>query len=131
MASMRADDLARFSDRVRDSATVLDNGEVLWPFDIVVEAINELAASGRVVLGLDAREANDEGLVTEVPISSYEPTGSPNDVEGRSPAGGQGSGARRGHHRMAATPAPRHLVGRSSARSSNGFCQPAGAGWLR
>ena len=81
MASMRADDLARFSDRVRDSATVLDNGEVLWPFYIVVEAINELAASGRVVLGLDAREANDEGLVTEVPISSYEPTGSPNDVE--------------------------------------------------
>jgi len=79
--TMSATDLADLSEQIRSSAIVLDNGEVMWPFDSAVDAINELARSQRVILGLDARERHDAGLVTEVPISSYEPAGEAADVE--------------------------------------------------
>src|SRR2546425_6746428 len=78
---VRAADLAELPDHVRTSAVVLDNGEVLWPFDTATDAINELARLNRVVLGVDARERDDSGLVTEVPLSIYEPSGSPADVD--------------------------------------------------
>lgn len=76
-----AADLAELPDRVRTSAVVLDNGEVLWPFDVAIEAINELARLNRVVLGVDARERNDRGIVTEVPLSIYEPAGRSADID--------------------------------------------------
>lgn len=78
---MPGSDLSDLAAEVRSSAIVLDNGEVIWPFDAAAYAINELARSGRVILGLDARERHDAGLVTEVPISSYEPVGEATDVE--------------------------------------------------
>lgn len=64
--------MSGLSDRVRSAATIEPNGEVLWPFHVARDAINELADAGHVVLGLDAREKNDRGLATEVPISTCE-----------------------------------------------------------
>lgn len=61
-----ASDLSDLAAQVRSSPIVLDNGEVMWPFDAAADAINELARSGRVILGVDARERHDAGLVTEV-----------------------------------------------------------------
>lgn len=40
---------------------------MLWQFETVLDAINELTETGHRVLGLDARERNDPGLCTEVP----------------------------------------------------------------
>jgi hypothetical protein len=77
---MGATDLADLPAHVGSSAIVLDNGEVLWPFERAVEAINELAHLDRVVLGVDARERS-AGLVAEVPISDYRPSGRASDVE--------------------------------------------------
>jgi hypothetical protein len=54
---------------------------VLWPFESANEAIDDLARLGHVILGADARERDDPGLVTEVPISDYEPTDDAIDVE--------------------------------------------------
>jgi hypothetical protein len=53
---MEADDLARLGKAVRDSAVVLDDGEVMWPFESAKGAIDEPARLGRVVLGVDDRE---------------------------------------------------------------------------
>ena len=44
------------------------NGEVLWPLETAADAINELTDSGYRVLGLDARERDDLGLGTEIPL---------------------------------------------------------------
>jgi hypothetical protein len=46
------------------------NGEVLWPFETAEDAINELTGHGHRVLGLDARERDDRGLVTEISLSA-------------------------------------------------------------
>jgi hypothetical protein len=78
---MRSEDLAELGEAVRDSAIVLDNGEILWSFDTADDAIDQLARLGRVVLGVHARERSDAGLVTEVPISDYEPKHDSTDVE--------------------------------------------------
>ena len=78
---MRSDDLVQLGRPVRDSVIVLDNGKMLWPFDAAGDAIDDLARLGRVVLGVDARERNDAGLVTEVPISDYQPKRDATDVE--------------------------------------------------
>jgi hypothetical protein len=59
-------DLTRLSSRVREAAIVNPNGEVRWPADITHEAINELADTGSVILGLDM-----EGEITEAPLSAY------------------------------------------------------------
>jgi hypothetical protein len=71
---MATSDLNALSDRVRLAAVVLSNGEVLWPYENVADAINELADRGHVVLGLDARERSGEGLVTEIPLSDCRST---------------------------------------------------------
>ena len=78
---MTAGDLAGLAYRIREAAVVLDNGEVLWPFEIAVEAIDELARNHRVVLGVDARSQDEQALATEVPISSFEPSGDGADIE--------------------------------------------------
>lgn len=68
---VQSDDLAQLGDAVYASAIVLDNGEILWPFDNANDAIDALAHLGRVVRGVDARERDDVGIVTEVSISDY------------------------------------------------------------
>jgi hypothetical protein len=78
---MTAGDLAGLSHRIRTTAVVLDNGEVLWPFEMAVEAINELARNHRVVLGVDARPQDDQASATEVAISGFEPSGDGADIE--------------------------------------------------
>ena len=78
---MTADGIAGLSHRIRATAVVLDNGEVLWPFEMAVEAIDELARNHRVVVGVDARPPDDRGVVTEVPISIFQPSGDGADIE--------------------------------------------------
>jgi hypothetical protein len=63
-------DLTRLSRRVREAAIVNPNGEVRWPADIALEAINELADTGSVILGLDIWQ-DQEGEITEAPLSAY------------------------------------------------------------
>jgi len=63
-------DLSRLSSRVREAAIVNPNGEVRWPADIALEAINELADTGSVLLGLDVWP-DEEGEITEAPLSAY------------------------------------------------------------
>ena len=46
-------DLTRLSSRVREAAIINPNGEVRWAADIALEAINELADTGSLILGLD------------------------------------------------------------------------------
>ena len=57
-------DLTRLSSRVREAAIVNPNGEVRWAADIALEAINELADTGSVILGLDIWP-DEEGEITE------------------------------------------------------------------
>jgi hypothetical protein len=78
---MRSDDLAAMSDGVRSAARVEPNGEVLWPFDAAVAAVNELAALGRVVPGVDARMTDEAGRVAEIPISDFMSSGTADDVD--------------------------------------------------
>ena len=78
---MLAGDLGDLATRIREAAVALDNGEVLWPFDVAIDAIEELARLNRVVLGVDARERNNSGFVTEVALGSDHPSGGPGDVE--------------------------------------------------
>ena len=40
----------------------------------------ELMRAGRAVLGVDARERNDAGAATEVPVSTYNPSGDQDDA---------------------------------------------------
>lgn len=58
---------------------MLDNGEVMWPFDAAVEAITSVAAAGGLVLGLDLRsdgpQVERQGLATEVPVAELTPSG--------------------------------------------------------
>ncbi|MGO8960608.1 MAG: hypothetical protein ACLQFR_25010 [Streptosporangiaceae bacterium] len=61
------------SRAARSAAIWLDGGEVMWPLDVAGEAVNALADAGHVVLGVDARQGDDSGLETDVPLSVYEP----------------------------------------------------------
>ena len=63
--------LAALPDAVREKAYVFDNGEVAWPNDAAEAAINALAATGQLVLGLDARTLFADGGVMEVPVSAW------------------------------------------------------------
>jgi hypothetical protein len=78
---MPAADLGNLAQRIREAAVVLDNGEVLWPFEVATDAVEELARLNRVVLGVDARERNNSGFVTEVALGTYQPSGGRGDVE--------------------------------------------------
>lgn len=60
--------LDRLSPDVRISAIVLDNGEVMWPFEQAHRAIDDLTDTGCKILGLDARNPTDDGP-TEVALS--------------------------------------------------------------
>jgi hypothetical protein len=81
-----ADDLASLPPDLAESANVDDNGEVWWRSDAAERAVNALADAGRVILGLDLREYDNDGRFFETAWSAFEPTGS-NDVErGRSAA---------------------------------------------
>ena len=58
---------------------MLDNGEVMWPFDAVVETVTSMAAAGGLVVGLDLRSdgprSECQGLATEVPVAEFKPSG--------------------------------------------------------
>lgn len=57
---------------LRKHVRIEANGEVVWPLDEAASAINALADSGRVVLGLDVRGGSDGGT-PETPWSVFEP----------------------------------------------------------
>jgi hypothetical protein len=69
---MGSRDLSALPTDVRESAHVLDNGEVEWRPADARAAINALAATGHVVLGLDLRSYPD-GPTFEVPWSIFKP----------------------------------------------------------
>jgi hypothetical protein len=77
MASLTTRDPSGLSDRVRNAAMVAPNGEVLRPFEIAAEAINEPTDAGHRVLGLDARERDGPGLATEVALSACDEQATP------------------------------------------------------
>jgi hypothetical protein len=66
-------DIAALPHAVRAAAHVFENGEVAWPNDHAEAAINALAASGKVIYGLDARTLFPDGGVMEIPVSAWEP----------------------------------------------------------
>lgn len=70
-------DLSFLSDDLQNGARCDPNGEVSWPLFQASDAIEALAGSGRLILGLDIRDYQSDGTFIEVPWSSY--TGS--DVE--------------------------------------------------
>jgi hypothetical protein len=76
-----ADHMAALPEDVRSTAIWLDNGEVMWPFEVGQLVVDALVSTGHVILGVDARERHDAGRVTEVAISDYWPTGDASDVE--------------------------------------------------
>ena len=64
-------DLTLLPAGVREAAVVLENGEVMWPWDSAREAIAALADAGFFIVGLDARELTGEFETSELPISSW------------------------------------------------------------
>jgi hypothetical protein len=68
------DDLSFLPPEVAATATVEPNGEVRWPLDRAEAAINALADSGRVVVGLDLREYDEDGRFIEIPWTTFEPS---------------------------------------------------------
>jgi hypothetical protein len=66
---MSASDLDQLSALVRDTAIILDNGEVMWAFADAATAVDDLADAGLRILGLDARNPVDDARATEVPLS--------------------------------------------------------------
>jgi hypothetical protein len=66
---------------VRAKADVQDNGEVVWPLEDALDAINALADSGQVILGLDFWEYDENQRILEMPWNAYEPEGKSTDVE--------------------------------------------------
>ncbi|WP_347110062.1 hypothetical protein AAHB33_05140 [Paenarthrobacter sp. S56] len=74
---MTVADLSFLSDDLQNGARCDPNGEVSWPIILASDAIEALAGSGRLILGLDIRDYQSDGTFIEVPWSSH--TGS--DVE--------------------------------------------------
>ncbi|MFC8040228.1 hypothetical protein ACFUOZ_12810 [Paenarthrobacter sp. NPDC057355] len=74
---MTATDLSFLTEDLQRGARCDPNGEVSWPISQATAAIEGLAGSGRLVLGLDIRDYQNDGTFIEVPWASY--TGS--DVE--------------------------------------------------
>lgn len=64
-------DLATLPLPVRAAAHVFSNGEVAWPNVDAGHAIIALAASGKRILGLDARTLYPDDGVMEIPISAW------------------------------------------------------------
>jgi hypothetical protein len=69
-----ADDLGVLSDELRSQAGVDPNGEVSWHVRDTPAVLTELAEAGRVVLGLDIRNYDDDGTFLEVAWSVYNGT---------------------------------------------------------
>ncbi|HEU5043420.1 MAG TPA: hypothetical protein VFT75_04725 [Nocardioidaceae bacterium] len=80
---MPADDLDVISVELRSRARVDPNGEVSWHVQDAQAVLTELAEAGRVVLGVDMRDYNDDGTFVEVAWSVYEGT---DPVEARTTA---------------------------------------------
>ncbi len=74
-------DISVLPQTVQAKAEVQDNGEVVWRLDDAMDAINALADSGQIILGLDFWEYYPDGGLLEMPWSSYEPEGTTTDVE--------------------------------------------------
>ena len=68
---MPADDLGVLSDELQSQARVDPNGEVSWHVRDAPAVLGELAEAGRVVLGLDMRDYEDDGTFLEVAWSVY------------------------------------------------------------
>ena len=64
-------DLAALPRPVRATARAFDNGEVAWPNENAEAAVNALAATGKRILGLDARTLYPDGGIVEIPISAW------------------------------------------------------------
>ena len=69
---MPADDLGVLSEDLRTSARADPNGEVSWHVRDAPAVLNELADAGRVVLGLDLRNYDEDGTFLENAWSVYE-----------------------------------------------------------
>ena len=63
--------VAELPVEVRAAAHVFVNGEVAWPNDHAEAAIEALTATGKRILGLDARTLYPDGGVMEIPISAW------------------------------------------------------------
>jgi hypothetical protein len=70
---MHADDLAHLAAHVRIAARVCPNGEVEWPLVLAKAVVDNLAAAGQVILGLDLRDYDPDGHFIEVAWSAFEP----------------------------------------------------------
>jgi len=68
---MPADDLGVLSDELRTKARVDPNDEVSWHVRDVSGVLEALAEAGRVVLGLDMRDYDDDGTFLETAWSVY------------------------------------------------------------
>jgi hypothetical protein len=66
-----ADDLGVLSDELRSQARVEANGEVAWHVRDAPAVLSELAEAGRVVLGIDVRDYEEDGSFVEVAWSDY------------------------------------------------------------
>jgi hypothetical protein len=65
------DDLGVLSDQLRSRARIEVNEEVSWHVRDAPAVLSELAEAGRVVLGLDIRDYDDDGTFLEVAWSVY------------------------------------------------------------
>jgi hypothetical protein len=69
---MPVDDLGILSTELQSRARIADNGEVSWHVRAAPAVLGELAQAGRVVLGLDVRDYDEDGTFLEVAWSVYE-----------------------------------------------------------
>jgi hypothetical protein len=69
--TMPGDDLEVLSDELRSQARVDPNGEVSWHVRDAPAVLSELAEAGRVVLGLDIRDYDNDGTFLEIAWSVY------------------------------------------------------------
>lgn len=74
-------DLADLPLDVRIAAHVFSNGEVAWPNEHARAAVEALTATGKRILGLDARTLYPDGGVMEVPISAWSESRGPRDQQ--------------------------------------------------
>ncbi len=64
-------DLSFLTAELQREARCDPNGEVSWPISQAPAAVEALASSGRLVLGLDIRDYQNDGTFIEVPWWSY------------------------------------------------------------
>ena len=69
---MSADDLDVLSEELQSKARIDANGEVSWHVQDAEAVLSELAAAGRVVLGIDMRDYDEDGSFLEIAWSVYE-----------------------------------------------------------